>query len=88
MIEANSEFWKEVRCSKCRKLLAYEYIFAGRLLIKCYNCNELNKITYKTPSKILNAIIQEDEKNYNPDKEVIIKRKVSISKMKEGDLNV
>lgn len=85
MIELNKEFWKEVRCGNCRRLLAYEYIFNGRLFIKCPHCNEINKIEYKTPKNLIVKIMEEDEKTYNPDQEVIINRKVSISDLKGGE---
>jgi phage FluMu protein Com len=39
---------REFRCSHCRGLLGDEYIFAGRLFIKCPNCNTLNEIEFKT----------------------------------------
>lgn len=39
---------REFRCTKCRALLGLEYIYAGRLAIKCHNCNELNRIDFKT----------------------------------------
>jgi len=48
MIKSNDKFWKEVRCVKCRALLCFEYIFAGRIMIKCRKCGELNEINYKT----------------------------------------
>lgn len=85
MIELNNKFWKEVRCSDCRRLLAYEYIFNGRLFIKCPHCNELNKIEYKTPKNLIVKLIEEDKNTYNPDKEVIIKRSTSISNIKGGE---
>lgn len=85
MIEVNQEFWKEIRCSNCRRLLAYEYVFVGRLLFKCPHCNEFTKINYKTPKNILEKVVIEDEKFYNPDEEVIIKRKVKISDSKGGE---
>lgn len=84
MQSVNGEFYKEIRCSKCRKLLANEYIFAGRILIKCYNCGEFNKIVYRTPSKLIDKIILEDEKTFNPDEEIIISRKVNILEVNKG----
>lgn len=48
MITVNNESYREFRCTNCRNLLALEYIFAGRLQIKCPKCNELNNINFKT----------------------------------------
>ena len=84
MVQVNNEFYKEIRCTKCRKLLAHEYIFAGRILIKCYHCGEFNKIVYRTPSKLIEKIILQDDRTFNPDEEIIISRKVNISDLTEG----
>lgn len=67
MIIQNGKPYKEVRCSKCRTLLALEYIYSGRLSIKCPKCNEINVIVYKTPKKLLNSLLVENgtEKPHN-----------------------
>lgn len=70
MLEVNGQFYKEVRCTACRALLAYEYIFSGRLMIKCPRCNELNTIRYKTTKTAMKAI---DGKE-NPDNEIVLTR--------------
>lgn len=84
MIKVNNEYYKEIRCSKCRKLLAHENIYAGRILIKCYHCNTFNKIVYRTPAKLINKIIAQDEKSFNPDEEIIISRKINIVELNQG----
>lgn len=38
---------REWRCSKCRKLLAMEYVHSGNLAIKCV-CGELNRLMFKS----------------------------------------
>lgn len=55
MIAPKDKFYKEIRCGKCRKLLGLEYIFRGRLAIKC-RCGEVNYIEYKTPIKKIEKI--------------------------------
>jgi phage FluMu protein Com len=50
MIEQENKFFRELRCAKCRRLLALEYVFRGRIAIKC-KCGELNRIEFKTPIK-------------------------------------
>jgi phage FluMu protein Com len=66
MIKSNDKFWKEVRCAKCRSLLCFEYIFAGRIMIKCRKCGEKNEINYKSTRKVFD--------NQNNDNEMIIDR--------------
>jgi phage FluMu protein Com len=48
MIYSNGKPLREFRCIKCRSLLGKEYIYAGRLEIKCPNCNTMNVINFKT----------------------------------------
>jgi phage FluMu protein Com len=52
MITKNGKPYREFRCSCCRKLLALEYIFAGRLSIKC-ECGTINDIEIKSAKGIL-----------------------------------
>ena len=56
----NEKPYREFRCSKCRNLLAMEYISAGRLEIKCPKCNEVNVINFKTTRNELKKVL-----NYN-----------------------
>ena len=70
MLNVDNRFWKEVRCTACRSLLAYEYIYSGRLMIKCRKCGELNTVQYKTPAGMIRKL-QSDE---NPDGEIVIPR--------------
>lgn len=52
---------REWRCTKCRGLLAMEYVHSGNLAIKCYHqdistgqqCGELNRLMVKRPRDIL-----------------------------------
>lgn len=52
MITKYGKPFREFRCSNCRKLLALEYIFAGRLSIKC-DCGVVNDIECKSAKGIL-----------------------------------
>jgi len=47
MITLNSKVYREVRCVHCRKLICYEYVFAGRIAFACPRCGELNEINFK-----------------------------------------
>ncbi len=53
--------YREFRCSNCRNLLAMEYIYAGRLQIKCYNCNEVNVINFRTTKEELLKLIGKEK---------------------------
>jgi len=67
MIKKDDKFWKEIRCTNCRKLLALEYIYAGRIMIKC-KCGEMNVISYKTPVSLIKKLTNNDELVLNRDK--------------------
>jgi len=47
MITLNEKPYREARCKACRKLICYEYVFAGRLAFSCPRCGELNEINFK-----------------------------------------
>lgn len=47
MITLNAKAYREVRCAHCRKLICYEYVFAGRIAFTCPRCGELNEISFK-----------------------------------------
>lgn len=49
----NGKPYRELRCTTCRKLLALEYIYSGRLSIKCYACNQINDIDCKAARMVL-----------------------------------
>lgn len=42
-----NKFMRELRCTKCRALLAREYIRTGRLEIKCHRCGRIEDIECK-----------------------------------------
>ena len=39
--------YREIRCENCRSWLADEYVYSGRLLLKCFRCDNVVKITFK-----------------------------------------
>lgn len=47
MITINNKPYREVRCTACRKLICYEYVFAGRIAFSCPRCGELNEMDFK-----------------------------------------
>ena len=46
-MQFNKKLYRELRCNHCRKLICYEYIFAGRVYFKCPRCNEDNVFEFK-----------------------------------------
>lgn len=45
----DGKFYRELRCPNCRRLLYYEYVYAGRVAINCRSCDELVEVTFKHP---------------------------------------
>ena len=57
----NDKLYREIRCPNCRRLLGYEYIYAGRLAFYCNRCGELTEMDFKhTQTKENVAIIKDD----------------------------
>ncbi len=79
MIEQENKFYRELRCAKCRRLLALEYVFRGRLAIKC-KCGELNRIEYRTPIKNIERIEAQEITN----NEIVMKKDINTIQ-KGGD---
>lgn len=42
-----SQFYRELRCSACHRLICYEYIFEGRIKFICPRCKEVNVFQFK-----------------------------------------
>jgi len=53
MIIKNNKPYREFRCTKCRSLLALEYIYSGRFSIKCHVCNVINDIECSSTKRLL-----------------------------------
>ncbi len=49
MLKYNGEAYRELRCPKCRALLLEEYVYSGRIRIKCPRCKEITTIYFKSP---------------------------------------
>ena len=49
MLKYRGEAYKELRCPKCGALLLEEYIYTGRLRIKCSRCKEIVTVKFKSP---------------------------------------
>lgn len=46
MIIFGEKPYRELRCNKCRDLICYEYIFAGRIHYPCPRCGYMNVFTF------------------------------------------
>ena len=51
MLKYKGEAYRELRCPKCRALLLEEYIYTGRLRIKCSRCKEIVTVKFQSPLK-------------------------------------
>ena len=49
MLKYGNEAYRELRCPDCRALLCEEYLYEGRLRIKCRNCGEIITIKFRSP---------------------------------------
>ena len=57
----NGQFYRELRCKDCHKLILNEYIFAGRVAFNCPRCGELNELSFKhTPTKENTNIVKSE----------------------------
>ncbi len=43
--------YREIRCSECRTWLADEYIFRGRLILKCRKCGKIVLMVFRPHKK-------------------------------------
>lgn len=51
MLKYNGEAYRELRCPNCRALLCEEYVYKGRIRIKCRQCAEMVEIRFTSKSK-------------------------------------
>lgn len=70
MLEYNGKTYRELRCSYCRALLGEEYIYSGRLRIKCWRCGEINSINFRSARGLLDKM-KEDKSEISLRKEDI-----------------
>lgn len=46
-MKLNDKIYRELRCRRCRKLICYEYVYAGRIAFSCPRCGELTEQIFK-----------------------------------------
>lgn len=47
MIQYDQKSYRELRCLDCRRLLGIEYIYSGRLSLRCPRCKRLNYFEFR-----------------------------------------
>ena len=52
MLKYDGDAYRELRCPYCRALLLEEYVYTGRIRIKCQRCGEIITIRFKSPKNI------------------------------------
>lgn len=57
MVKKIKEFYRELRCHHCRRLICYEYILEGRILFICPRCGEKNIFHFKHRASVKNGIV-------------------------------
>lgn len=65
----NEKIYREVRCPNCRKLICYEYVYAGRIGFVCPRCDNYSELIFKHLKTI------ENEDNINKDFTIKPKKK-------------
>lgn len=46
-------FYREVRCINCRSWLCDEYLFSGRLKLKCFRCGTVLSLEFKHTKNVV-----------------------------------
>lgn len=49
----DDKFFREYRCKKCRALLFEEYVFVGRIRVKCKKCKTMNTVRFKSAQNLI-----------------------------------
>jgi len=49
--DENGRAYREVRCAECRTWLCDEYIYRGRLLLKCRKCGKMILMVFRPHKK-------------------------------------
>lgn len=53
--------YRELRCAYCRKLVCFEYIFAGRVVFDCPRCGKSSIFNFKhLPTRDAKATIENE----------------------------
>lgn len=53
MIKYDGKVYRELRCPYCGALLLEEYIYSGRLRVKCNRCKRIVTVNYRSPKRIV-----------------------------------
>ena len=64
-MKINDKLYRELRCNKCRKLICYEYIYAGRIAFNCPRCGELSEVELKYLKTTDNMKVMDNDYSIN-----------------------
>lgn len=65
MSEKIRDFYRELRCIHCQKLICFEYIFDGYVKFLCPRCGETSEFHFKHRRGAKNDIVSSDTKEIN-----------------------
>lgn len=51
IIDDKGRRYRELRCDSCHALICYEYIYNGRVLIKCWRCAKMKLMVFSRNKK-------------------------------------
>ena len=46
-VDDEGRVYREIRCTQCRTWLADEYLYSGRLVLKCPRCGAIMRLKFK-----------------------------------------
>jgi len=64
-MKINDKLYRELRCNKCRKLICYEYIYAGRIAFNCPRCSEFSEVELKYLKTADNMKVMDNDYSIN-----------------------
>jgi len=56
--------YRELRCPECGALWFEEYIYVGRIRVKCRRCKTVYEINYKSSKRLVEKVQENDRINY------------------------
>lgn len=60
------EEYNEIRCDHCDKLIIWEYVFAGRLILECPRCKKVSLYSFKhSPTRENKDIVEKEFSLHN-----------------------
>jgi|GEM_PF-5368133 len=58
--------YNEIRCDHCDKLIIWEFILAGRMILECPRCKKVSVYNFKySPTNINSDLVKKDFQLHN-----------------------